>query len=372
MSQTIHLAAGTLNIEVHKAHLPLNDLLDFASRTNPKRGYLFVSKVLGKHIPCKPSTMRDIYHRLATPLLEVPGPVIFIGMAETATGLGAGVADSLARKAKRRDVVFQHTTRHRLPVSEWICFDEVHSHAPGHILYRPLPTFQQRFAEAQTLVLVDDEISTGRTLSQLGYKLSQKLSNVRQVILVSIINWLSPEQKQAFQEKVGKPVSFINLLEGTFSFTPNPAFRPSLPGKVESMQPALQALPQMGRRGIGMGEKSLIPNGPYPKEHKVSVVGTGEFQFQPFLWAEWLEKRGFDILFQSTTRSPVQLGGPICESLRFKDEYGEGVDNYLHNPPCNREIIIAYEHAKLAQNHSLPEQLGGSVWGVDRSALLDR
>ncbi|ABA57511.1 conserved hypothetical protein [Nitrosococcus oceani ATCC 19707] len=364
MSHTIHLAAGTLTIEVHQALLPLHDLLDFASRINPKRGYLFVSKVLGKHIPCQPSRMRDIYNRLALSLLEIPGPAIFIGMAETATGLGAGVADSLVRRTQRCDIVFQHTTRHSLPVSEWMRFDEAHSHAPEHILYLPLPVFRERFSQAQTLVLVDDEISTGRTLRELSYRVIQALPHIRQIMLVSIVNWLSPAQKQVFQENVNRPVSFVSLLEGVFSFIPNLEFSPSLPGKARLFQPARHACQQTGRRGIEIGEKFQVSNGPYPKERKVSVVGTGEFQFQPFLWAEQLERKGFDVLFQSTTRSPIRVGGPIGESLSFKDEYGGGIHTYLHNPPRGREVIIAYEFAELARNHNLPEQLGGSIWGA--------
>ncbi len=365
MSHTIPLVAGTLRIDIHRATLPLNYLLDFASRINPKRGYLFVSKVLGKHVPCQPAIMRDIYNRLAAPLEKVEGPVICIGMAETATGLGAGVADSLARKAARKDIVFQHTTRHTLTVPEWIRFDEVHSHAPSHILYRPLATLQQRFTEAQTLILVDDEISTGRTLEQLGCKLVQSLPSIREIFLVSIVNWLSQERRQSLQENMARAVSFISLLEGEFSFHPNSKFKPTPLGNREILGSAKAAQPQSGRCGLVVGEETLTHIGPYPKARKVSIVGTGEFQFQPFLWAEWLEKKGFDVLFQSTTRSPIQLGGPICGSLGFKDEYGEGVDNYLHNPPQpDREIIIAYETADLAQNHSLPARLGGRVWGL--------
>jgi hypothetical protein len=181
---------------------------------------------------------------------------------------------------------------------------------------------------------------------------------------VSIVNWLSTAQKRELQENSARPMSFISLLEGTFSFISNTEFRPILPGKTKSLRPALQVQQQTGRRGMDMGGEAFTPSGPYPEEHKVSVVGTGEFQFQPFLWAEQLEKKGFDILFQSTTRSPIQLGGPIHESLSFKDEHGEGVDNYLHNPPRDREVMIAYELIELALNHSLPAQLGGSVWGL--------
>lgn len=290
MSQYIHLTAGILKIDLHKSDLSLDYLLGFASRINPKRGYLFVSKVLGKHIPCKPSIMRGIYNRLAALLPKVSDPVIFIGMAETATGLGAGVADSFVKLTAYGDVVFQHTTRHKLSAAEWVCFDEIHSHAPSHILYQPLPALWQQFLKAKTLVLVDDEISTGRTLTQLGRELIGKLPNIGSVILLSIVNWLSATQKQAIQESFARAVSFINLLEGTFSFIPNVGFKPVLPKKVKRLQPTLQARQDIGRRGMNMRE-ALIIKGPYPKRHNVSVVGTGEFLFQPFLWAESLEKK---------------------------------------------------------------------------------
>ncbi len=52
MLYPIAIRAGDLLIETHREDMPLEALLDFASRQNPKRGFLFVSKVLGRHIPC--------------------------------------------------------------------------------------------------------------------------------------------------------------------------------------------------------------------------------------------------------------------------------------------------------------------------------
>ncbi|MDW2612034.1 phosphoribosyltransferase domain-containing protein, partial [Escherichia coli] len=73
---------------------PLTDLFDIAERRNPKRAFLFVSKVLGRHIPVSPQVMRNVYTQLAEQFLgTLDGPVVFIGMAETAVGLGAGVFD---------------------------------------------------------------------------------------------------------------------------------------------------------------------------------------------------------------------------------------------------------------------------------------
>ncbi len=68
----------------------LDDLFDIAERRNPKRAFLFVSKVLGRHIPVPPSVMRQAYRQLASQFpATLTGPVLFIGMAETAVGLGA-------------------------------------------------------------------------------------------------------------------------------------------------------------------------------------------------------------------------------------------------------------------------------------------
>jgi hypothetical protein len=54
-SFTVNLTRGTLHVKVDKTSLPPQQLFDFAERRNPKRAFLFVSKVLGRHIPVKPS-----------------------------------------------------------------------------------------------------------------------------------------------------------------------------------------------------------------------------------------------------------------------------------------------------------------------------
>ncbi|MCL6574452.1 MAG: phosphoribosyltransferase domain-containing protein, partial [Bacillus sp. (in: Bacteria)] len=36
-------------------HLPINELFTMAARINKKRSFLFVSKVLGKHLPIAPN-----------------------------------------------------------------------------------------------------------------------------------------------------------------------------------------------------------------------------------------------------------------------------------------------------------------------------
>ena len=99
-------------------------------------------------------------------------------------------------------------------------------------------------------------------------------------------------------------------------------------------------------------------------DRPVTIVGTGEFAYQPFLLAEQLELRGLNVLYQSSTRSPILLGDAISESLATNDEQGEGVSNYLHNPPHSehRQVIIAYESERCATNHLLSRLLNARQW----------
>ncbi|WP_348653863.1 phosphoribosyltransferase domain-containing protein, partial [uncultured Psychrobacter sp.] len=89
----------------------LEDLLGFAQRINPKRAFLFVSKVLGRHIPVAPSTMRDAFTDLANLVpSDLPKPILVIGMAETAVGLSAGVHQAL--QTRYPNALLLNSTRH--------------------------------------------------------------------------------------------------------------------------------------------------------------------------------------------------------------------------------------------------------------------
>ena len=118
----VYLSGGTLDIGVTAGDTDIDRLCGYASRENRKRRFLFVSKVLGKHWPVRPSVMRDVYQLLASHLTDLPGPILFIGMAETATGLGQGIYDALLRQIGRDDVLFIHTTRYPISCSSHAFF----------------------------------------------------------------------------------------------------------------------------------------------------------------------------------------------------------------------------------------------------------
>ncbi|MGZ2367825.1 phosphoribosyltransferase domain-containing protein, partial [Citrobacter freundii] len=66
------------------------------------------------------------------------------------------------------DCVYLTSTRHPVD-AELLCeFKEEHSHATDHLIYYPVSAaMRQTVAEAQTLVLVDDEATTGKTFLNL-------------------------------------------------------------------------------------------------------------------------------------------------------------------------------------------------------------
>ena len=76
------------------AGLTVHDLLIPGLRRNPRRAHLLVSTVLGKHIPTDPAQVRHGADLLGDLVLDALGTkdAAVLGFAETATGLGHGVA----------------------------------------------------------------------------------------------------------------------------------------------------------------------------------------------------------------------------------------------------------------------------------------
>lgn len=344
------IQAGTLDIDFSYGQERLDDLLEFASRENQKRGFLFVSKVLGKHIPVAPAVMRAVYDELAE-LCHVDCGTYVIGMAETATGLGAGFADSLARKNPHYNVFYQHTTRHKLDHPIWLTLDEIHSHAVDHILYRPCECLHQDVMSAEKLILVDDEVTTGRTLLLLASGVIAKIPSIKEVIVVTLASWLKKENISNF-DGLDVPVSFVQLLRGEFTFTPNSDFKVRLPGNVDDGLCYDESRDDLGRTGLKM---------PYQLEDDQTfsdvnlneptvVVGTGEHLYYPFLLAERLSKKA-DTVFQSTTRSPIMKGDAIKRKVRF--DPGNGKVNFIYNLPQDRKMLMLCESTNAIEVNGL-------------------
>ncbi len=360
---TVRLKAGTLRLHVEAAEVGLRDLCGFASRRSRKRGFVFVSKVLGKHYPVRPRVMAEMHERLAGKIAAVPGPVVLIALAETATGLGQGIHEAWLRRTGREDVLFLHTTRYRLSRPLALGFEESHSHASEHLVY--LPEDERHFRTARTLVLVDDEISTGRTLANLAAAYRAVNPHVTEVHLVCLTDWLGPVRQADVAGRVGLTTAVHSLLRGGFTFEDDPAFDPGpipdVVGRGDTKDGLIPAdSPRVGVRGLLSADLGgLIRRAGVRPGERLLVLGSGEFAYPPFLLARRLEDLGWDVRYQATTRSPLLVDGDITSSFEFRDNYDDDIPNYLYNavPDAYDRVLIGYETRPLPAGHALPDSL---------------
>ena len=360
---TVNLDRGTLSVEVERSDFDPDFLFGFAERRNPKRAFLFVSKVLGKHVPVKPSVMQGTYSSLASQIpADLPGPVIVLGMAETAVGLGAGVHRALQQS--RDDTFYIVSTRHDLGTPIYARFEEVHSHASAHLIHMPTDgDVLAMLKGARSIVLVDDEASTGKTFINLFASLQQSgLDSIEQVVTVTLTDW----SDNAVGKALGNKARSVALLEGRYSFAENPdAPLPSMPdvATTEAGNWPIDPSNDWGRLGVRHHRDTLQVSEMPARGEKVLVVGTNEFVWRPFLLAERLEKAGVDVYFSSTTRSPIAIGHQVKQALAFGDNYGLGIPNFLYNvgPGDYDRVIVCTETSPLAVDKKLLSALSAEV-----------
>jgi adenine/guanine phosphoribosyltransferase-like PRPP-binding protein len=345
MTLTVALEQGTLNLTIASGtHIP-DELFGFAQRRNPKRAFLFVSKVLGRHIPVSPAIMRNATDTLAAQIpSDLPGPVVVIGMAETAVALGAGVQQALSRD--RDDTLYLCTTRHPLNLPVLVEFREEHSHATQQVLHIPQHAADvELLRTARTLVLVDDEASTGKTFANLLEALQQAgLDQFEHIIVATLTDWSGG----AAAERLGKRARAVSLLFGHWDWQANDVPPPEMPQVDVLGTGEWQANPtnDWGRLGIRQHHLTqLAQQLNVTLNERILVLGTGEFVWPPFLLAESLEQQGADVHFSATTRSPIALGHSIQHRYCLHDNYGQGIANFLYNvmPTDYDRILLCSE-----------------------------
>ncbi|WP_407310809.1 phosphoribosyltransferase family protein [Desulfosporosinus sp. SB140] len=220
-------------------------LFSLALRKNNRRRFLFVSKVLGKHIPGSPflpllagaalavqcfntfsdveyahtqaiiqalktqQQMQDVYELvIQKPLLTLSDKTLFIGFAETATALGQAVFSLF------EDAYYLHTTREEIPLLQSeLDFREEHSHAINHRCY---PTKEDYLRTSQRIVLIDDELTTGNTALNIIRAIHHQYPKKNYAVL-SLLDWRSAEHRSNFsrlESELGTKVHTISLIEG--------------------------------------------------------------------------------------------------------------------------------------------------------------
>lgn len=243
-----------VNVTQNPYQFEETQLFEMAMRINKKRSFLFISKVLGKHIALPPQIPLLLGHLLAMRYMEVvekkpdiraqavatalktyeqldeslnmleehplvlEKPVKIIGFAETATALGHAFFNAF-----RQHVEYVHTTRECIPsLVPLATFEEEHSHATTHRVYMQ----DEHFFEGDApIALVDDELTTGQTNINIISQILEAFPHKKSFVIVSILDWRSEEHRQAyrdFEQQHGITIQEVSLLQGTIQVEGQP------------------------------------------------------------------------------------------------------------------------------------------------------
>lgn len=370
----------------------LQGLVGLALRRNPRRAHLLVSTVLGKHVPQLPGVVHgaglELGRRVGEALGDPAAAPLVIGYAETATGLGHCVAEALP------GATYLHSTRR--PVAGVVPvggFEEEHSHATSHLL---LPADPGLLARGGPLVLVDDELSTGRTVTNTIEAVHRVAPRDRYVI-AALIDVRTPADRIAtssFADRLGVRIDVVSLASGTVTLPPDALTRgAALVAAEEARQPASRRaepehgpapvvrlvldwppdLPEGARHGFTPAHRAVLEKAlPVLGEQlatqvvgarRVLVLGCEELMYVPLrlalALADATAEPAFahghpEVRFSTTTRSPVLAVDDPAYAIRTRlvfpahDDPADGPgDRFAYNidpggDPARRfEAIVA-------------------------------
>ena len=348
LNREITLPVGTLQLAWDETDWQLDDLCEFGTRQYASRGFLIISRVLGRHLPSSPLVMRNAIKDLARLVpAALPGPALFVGMAETAITLGQGVYEACLDRIGFADSIFLHSTRQLTGNPLLATFSEPHSHASAHAVHRPKDAaLINTLSDVRSIVLVDDEVTTGQTFVNLAVALRLHLPALERIDVVSLTDWSGDS---AYLARMPLPACSAALLSGRLDWTSGSGRNPCTPkATAQNALGRFRERANLGRQGVrgrpfdvSTFRSRLAPLGTEP----LHVIGTGELHFPAFLLAELLAAEGLDVLVQATTRSPIRLGASISQALEVADPYGAGVPNFLYNldQTRNRRRIVCAE-----------------------------
>lgn len=405
---TIRVSA---EIQINPYAIRLQNLFGMAARINKKRAFLFVSKVLGKHLPVQPSLSLLTGAALSARYMEMvclqshpfkkeiiaamqagacdkqtldmvtdfsftlSRETLFIGFAETATALGHSVFNCF------KNATFLHTTREAVDGLEpVITFEEEHSHAVSHRVY----VDNQYLNNTNPVVLVDDEITTGKTTLNIIESIQSRYPR-KEYAIVSILDWRSPEEKEQFkvmESRLGITIHAVSLIAGTIQAEGQPVTEAAYEVPTHSHNATVEhvdinslsvpmvaytALPMengaassryiayTGRFGLSSNQKEEVDAfiskagqllAEKRKGKKTLCLGTGEFMYVPMRIAA---EMGEGVAYQSTTRSPIyscEANHYVIKQL-FSYECPEDhtITNYFYNvlPDMYDEVFLFLE-----------------------------
>lgn len=351
---------------------PVEDVIKMAKRhNNPKRDFLFVNTLLGKHIAVQGRDALMMHRALGDKVYELfkekgweDKKVLLVGFAETATALAQNIMFySLRFKEKfpLNVVGYTQTTREELPSNRYtnIAFEEEHSHATEQKLY-----FDKKL-DYDVVLFIEDEITTGNTILNFISQFEKHQSG-KDYAVASILNWQNDKDAKTFSEK-GVEVAFLvggkmktelpsfsikdgkeyDLYQDEVNYKANLSLRnnPRLPMTVEEFSEYVT----FGDNKDKEFSKLISLK---DSKKKTLIIGTEENMFVPIFFAVII-----DADVKATTRSPIESsledGYPISSRLKLNSAYESGRVTYLYDMDLgNYEqfVIFVEEESPVFEN----------------------
>jgi len=390
-----------INIANNDYKLDIKDLITLGSRANNvKRNFLFISKVLGKHIEVIPDICKAIGFILtsriygknpgtdalikflsnpkenkdvAKKVMKIPYKpgenICVLGFAETATGLGMAVASSIYGS------YYLTTTREGVvDIKSLLNFEEEHSHATTH---RCFAIDKEKIVNADRIILVDDEITTGNSMLNIIREL-KKVTNVKKYTVLSILDWREEKQRELFNQVCKEnhiDIEVVSLISGYIKVKDKTVLWDSGEVNLDEITEVIDLgilerveretrcgkksyFQHSGRFGVEYGEIESLEDkcrdiakeiqGIIGKCNKVLILGHGENIYIPSRVASYLDGH---VYFKSTTRSPIYCMDNEDYPIKQKNSfYYEGVKYYLYN---KAEIEKSYDKVVLITEDEL-------------------
>jgi hypothetical protein len=304
-----------------------------------------VNRRLGKHVPVSAQAAIAQAHELAATLPPgLPGRLHVVGLGETATALGAEVAFAV------RAASFTSTTRYPDSIGpEYIAFRENHSHAPDHTVSTRL---LGHATEADTVVIVDDEVTTGNTFANLTEALRHS-GVTSTIVCAAVVDSRSQSTWEGTAPRSGLHSEMrLYCVERLNAMSPPRPERMERPGSSERAPEApVVELPPVAipaqRRGLSFTDllrmsevaRSLAESlRGHLEGREVMVIGAEEFMHLPILTAHQL-----DAAVQSTTRSPIYCstldGYPVRSGWRVPSVSDSEATAYIYNLNTERSWV---------------------------------
>lgn len=341
-----------LNDFVNSENKNINHISVVKRENNKKRDYLFLNKELGKHYPVLGNNVFNQFNNLENELKKYINPnqkILLIGFAETATAISEYLFFKASQKMENHlnFVYYIQTTREEFSTNiPLVSFEEEHSHATNQKLYYN----ESDIPEYDTILFIEDEITTGNTILNFINEFSKIKPNLNYIV-GSLLNWQNKENKNKFKNKGIQTVSLINgeiknslseiqlnktidkfnikdkVLENEKIILPETKFEPRLGINIENYR-------KRHNNFLLNIENELNSRG-----NKKLVIGTEEYMFHAIYLSNLLN--GFT---QSTTRSPIVCSNdkdyPIKNGFIIPSAYDSLRTNYIYNLNKYDEIII--------------------------------